>query len=59
MSVLADLRDDLRDDLRTIDELVNFALVEVSEALSWQAVTVLHGRGRDEVHNAKRRCEPL
>ena len=45
MSVLADLRDDLR----TIDELVNSPLIEVSEALSWQAVTVLHGRGTAEV----------
>ncbi len=50
---------DLSEDLRTIDELVNFSLIEVSEALAWQAVTVLHGRGRDQVHNAKRHREPL
>ncbi len=43
------------DDLRTIDELVDFALIEVSEELAWQAVSILHGRGTAEVlHYAKR-----
>ena len=43
------------DDQRTIDELVRFALSETSEELSWQAVTVLHFRGTQEVlEHAKR-----
>lgn len=37
------------EDVRTIDELVNFALSEVSEELAWQAVSVLHRRGTAEV----------
>ncbi len=37
------------DDLRTIDELVGSALSETREELSWQAVTVLHFRGTQEV----------
>ena len=37
------------DDLRTIDELVNFALLEVNEELARQAVSILHGRGTAEL----------
>jgi len=36
-------------DLRTIDELVNFALLEVNEELARQAVSILHGRGTAEL----------
>jgi HEAT repeat protein len=37
------------DDARSTEELVSFALSELSEELAWQAVTVLHFRGTEEV----------
>lgn len=37
------------DDARSTEELVDFALSELSEELAWQAVTVLHRRGTEEV----------
>lgn len=46
---------DFCNDVRSTEELVSFALSELSEELAWQAVTVLHFRGTEEVlEQAKR-----
>jgi HEAT repeat protein len=46
---------EFREDPRSTAELVDFALSEVSDELAWQAVTVLHFRGTEEVlEHAKR-----
>jgi HEAT repeat protein len=46
---------EFRDDLRITEELVDLALSELSDELAWQAVTVLHWRGTEEVLQCARR----
>ena len=40
---------EFREDARSTEELVNFALSELSDELAWQAVVALHFRGTEDV----------